>query len=66
MLNTEKVGRPLCRVVGGELSKKVVSVSTDEETQREFQSSNLFSRILRKPQVIQMTDKICHLGRLAL
>lgn len=42
MLNTEKVGRPLCRVVGGELSKKVVSVSTDEEeTQREFSSLHL-------------------------
>jgi hypothetical protein len=43
MLNTEKVGRPLCRVVGGELSKKIISVSTDEkeETQREFSSIHL-------------------------
>jgi hypothetical protein len=38
MLNKEKVGRPLCRVVGGELSKKIISVNTDDtkETTEEF------------------------------
>ena len=35
VLNLEKIGRPICRVVGGHYNNKLVSVATRDEEEEE-------------------------------